>query len=77
MLSAKGYLSRVAITLVVKGKRIPVSHAGHSGLRLANAESSSPSGNATLVVEIDGIKKQKKIVIPDGMPGPTGFIKFF
>jgi hypothetical protein len=77
MVSAKGYSSRVAITLIINGERFPVSHAGHSGLRLAKAESDLPCGNATLLVEIDGLKKQKKIVIPDGTPGPTGFIKFF
>jgi hypothetical protein len=77
MASTKGYSSRVAITLVINGDRIPVSHVGHSGLRLANTNTSISCGNATLLVDIDGLKKQKKIVIPDGLPGPTGFIKFF
>jgi hypothetical protein len=77
MRSAKGYSSRVAITLLINGDRIPVSHAGHSGLRLANTDASISCGNATLLVEIDGLKKQKRIVIPDGIPSPTGFIKFF
>lgn len=76
MLPTKGYSTRVSIHLKIGGFCLPVSHAGHSGLRLATHEGSIPFGDALLIVDVDGKKKQKRIVVTDGFPDEAGFIRF-
>jgi hypothetical protein len=76
MIPTKGHSSRVSIYLISSGKRLHVSHVGHTGLLLVDSSVSIPPGNARLLVDIDGKKKQKQICILSGTPEQNGFIRF-
>jgi hypothetical protein len=76
MIPTKGHSSRVSIYLISSGKRLHVSHVGHSGILLVDPSAIVPPGDARLLVDIDGKTKQKRICILSGAPEQNGFIRF-
>ncbi len=77
MASASGYSTQVALTLVVNGQQLAVSHVGNSGLRIDEPCDPIPATQATLVVSIDDKTEERSIYLPDGVPGPGEFVQFF
>jgi len=63
--------------LVADGVRVAVAHVGNSGLMVRTLESIIPPGDATLVVEIDGRRNTKHILLPEGISQSNTFVKFF
>ena len=77
MASTKGYSTRVALTLLINGMQLSVSHVGNSGIMVADACEPLPACNAILVVNIDERTEKHSIFLPDGLPGPGKFVPFF
>ncbi len=77
MEAATGHSARVVMTLLCGDRRISVAQAGNSGILVRTLDAAVPKGDATLLVEIDGRKKRKKIVLPEGIAEANRFAPFF
>jgi len=77
MASTKCYSTKVALTLVVNGLQLAVSHVGNSGLMVSDPCEPIAASNARLLVDIDDSRKVHNIFLPNGLPGPGEFVQFF
>lgn len=70
MISHNGYSSKVALTLLIEGKRLALSHVGSSRLVVRDPCDPQPAGNAELVIEVNDSAETYKVFLPFGLPGP-------
>jgi hypothetical protein len=73
-----GYSSTVVLTLIVCGAELALSHVGSSHVIVRGAVESFPSGEAYLVVSVDGKKESRPVVLPEGIvAGNSQKVKYF
>jgi hypothetical protein len=76
-IQTKGHSAKVAITLEVGDRRIPVAQVGNSGLLVRSLDAPVPAGDAYLLIRIDDSRKRYRIILPHGISEADSFAKFF
>ncbi|MBL9123945.1 MAG: hypothetical protein JNG90_09965 [Planctomycetaceae bacterium] len=75
-MAENGYSAKVALTLIVGGEKLSLSHIGPSGLVVRDDCEAIGPCDATLVIQVDDSTQQSRIFLHDGIPGPGQLLKF-
>jgi hypothetical protein len=65
------YSAKVALTLLVGGLSLSLSHVGPHEIVVKDACEPIAPGNAKLLIRVDGSRKYRDIFLPHGIPGPN------
>lgn len=70
----KGYSANVALTLVINGLRLALSHLEPHGIVVRDNCDPIPPGEANIFLKIDGTTKRRRVYLPEGVPGPRQLV---
>jgi hypothetical protein len=76
MIAHNGYSSKVALTLLIDGQRLALSHVGSSRLIVRDVCDPRPPSDAELVIEVNDSAETYKVFLPFGLPGPGEFVDY-
>ncbi len=68
--------AKVVLTLVVDGQRLSLSHVGPNEVIVRDECEAIPSGDATLLIQVDESRKKRSVFLPHGVPGPNVPVTF-
>lgn len=71
-----GYSANVAITLLVQGVTLAVSHVGPSGLIIQDHCDQIGSCNGELVITVNKSERKYHVFMPHGIPGPGKLVSY-
>lgn len=69
-----GYSANVALTLVVNGLRLAISHLEPNGIVVRDPCEPIPPGKAKIYFKIDGSTKRRRVYLPEGVSGPRQLV---
>lgn len=76
MAAHNGHSANVALTLIVGGVPLALSHVGAGEIIIKDECGSYPACDAKLMIRVDDSKKSRKIFLPHGIPGPRQPVMF-
>jgi hypothetical protein len=76
MIAHSGYSSKVALTLLIDGDKLALSHVGSSRFVVRDACEPRPAGNAEIVIEVNDSAERYKVFLPQGLPGPGQLVEY-
>jgi hypothetical protein len=76
MIAHSGYSSRVALTLLIDGHELALSHVGSSRLVVRDKCEARPAGDAEIVIEVNDSTERYKVFLPRGLPGPGQLVEY-
>ena len=68
MIALSRYSPKVALTLLVRGHRLALSHVGPDDVTVREACDPIPPTDAELVITVDDESEIYKVFLPDGIP---------
>jgi hypothetical protein len=71
-----GYSSKVALTLLVDGVKLALSHVGSSKFVVRDHCDPHPAGDAEIVIEVNESAERYKVFLPHGLPGPGQLVEY-
>ncbi|MCC7475980.1 MAG: hypothetical protein IT425_11340 [Pirellulales bacterium] len=71
-----GYSANVAITLLVRGLTLAVSHVGPSGLIIQDPCDEIGSCEGKLVIKINQSERKYQVFMPHGIPGSGKLVSY-
>jgi len=71
-----GYSSKVALTLLVGGMNLALSHVGPRGFIIRDECEPIAEGDAELIIKVNQSINKYKIFLPHGIPGPRQLVEF-
>jgi hypothetical protein len=69
-MSITPYSAEVALSLLVGGVTLALSHVGPNEIIVRDECGPIPSGDAKLFIRVDDSRKVRKVFLPHGIPGP-------
>jgi hypothetical protein len=76
MIAHNGYSSKVALTLLIDGQRLALSHVGSSRIVVRDDCEPQPAGDAEFVIEVNDSAETYKVFLPFGLPGPNQMVEY-
>jgi hypothetical protein len=71
-----GHSSRVALTLLIDGVELALSHVGSSRFVVRDPCDPRPAGDAEIVIEVNDSAERYKVFLPRGLPGPGQLVEY-
>lgn len=76
MAAQNGYSSKVALTLLVDGMSLALSHVGSRQFVVRDPCEPRPASDAEIVIEINNATNRYKVFLPHGLPGPGQLVEY-
>ena len=76
MATASGYSARVALTLVVDGVQLALSHVGPSTVVIRDECEPSPPCNAELIIQVEDSVQTSTVFLMNGISGPREPVEY-
>jgi hypothetical protein len=76
MIAHNGYSSKIALTLLIDGKELALSHVGSSRIVVRDACDPRPAGNAEIVIEVNDSAERYKVFLPYGLSGAGQLVEY-
>ena len=71
-----GYSARVALTLVVNGSQLALSHVGPSTIVIRDECEPTPPCSAELIIQIEDSVQTSTVFLTNGIPGPRELVEY-
>ena len=76
MAAHNGYSSKVALTLLIDGMKLALSHVGSRNFVVRDPCEPRPAGDAEIVIEINDSAERYNVFLPHGLPGPREMVEY-
>ena len=76
MIAHNGYSSKVALTLLIDGRKLALSHVGSSRFVVRDPCDPQPASDAEILIEVNDSAESYKVFLPFGLPGPGQLVEY-